>query len=98
MQRLKAFQTSIRNVEAPQSKQTLKTIQDGKPHPSDIPGANSRPQDRRAIAQMGAGGKALLRPPPSYTGGGARRAEGASWPFATAQTTIIGKLKKSIKT
>ena len=36
MQRLKAFQTSVHNVEAPQSKQTLKTIQDEKPHPSDI--------------------------------------------------------------
>jgi hypothetical protein len=39
MQRLKAFQTSVHNVEAPQSKQTLKTIQDENPHPSDIPGA-----------------------------------------------------------
>ncbi len=36
MQRLKAFQTSVHNVEAPQSKQTLKTIQDEKTHPSDI--------------------------------------------------------------
>ena len=38
MQRLKAFQTSVHNVEAPQSKQTLKTIQDEKPHPSDTRG------------------------------------------------------------
>ena len=28
MQRLKAFQTSVHSLEAPQSKQTLKTIQD----------------------------------------------------------------------
>jgi hypothetical protein len=62
MQRLKAFQTSIRNVEAPQSKQTLKTIQGEKAHPSDIRG-NPRPQDGRAIAQMGAGGKALIAAP-----------------------------------
>ena len=57
MQRLKAFQTSVHNVEAPQSKQTLKTIQDEITHPSDIPGVNPPTSRLPRYSADGGGGQ-----------------------------------------